>query len=86
MAKVEIYVTPSCPYCMRAKALLDSKGISYEIIDIRQNPEKRVEMLKRSDGRRTVPQIFINDVGVGGFDDIAELDKMGKLDSLLGLK
>lgn len=86
MAKVEIYVTPSCPYCMRAKALLDSKGVSYEIIDIRQNPDKRREMLKRSDGRRTVPQIFINGVGVGGFDDIAELDKMGKLDSLLGLK
>lgn len=86
MAKVEIYVTPSCPYCIRAKALLDKKGVNYEIIDIRQNPEKRREMLKRSDGRRTVPQIFINDVGVGGFDDISELDKTGKLDFLLGLK
>lgn len=86
MAKVEIYVTPSCPYCIRAKALLDKKGVSYEIIDIRQHPEKRREMLKRSDGRRTVPQIFINDVGVGGFDDISELDKTGKLDTLLGLK
>ena len=84
MSKVEMYVTPSCPYCMRAKALLDKKGASYEIIDLREHPERRREMLNRANGRRTVPQIFIDGVGVGGFDDIDALDKKGELDELLG--
>lgn len=85
MVKVEMYVTPSCPYCIRAKALLDKKGVTYEVIDLRTNPEKRREMLNRCDGRRTVPQIFIGGVGVGGFDEIDALDKRGELDPMLGI-
>ena len=85
MAKIEMYVTPSCSYCIRAKAILDKKGVQYEVIDLRAHPERRREMLKRAEDRRTVPQIFINDKGVGGYDDIAALDQKGELDSLLGI-
>jgi glutaredoxin 3 len=69
---------------MRAKSLLDSKGVNYTSIDIDQEPEKRFEMQKRS-RRTSVPQIFIDDLHVGGFDDMAALDNKGELDPLLGL-
>lgn len=85
MVKIEMYVTPSCPYCIRAKALLDRKGVEYEVIDLRQHPERRREMLKRAEDRRSVPQIFINGRGLGGYDDIVALEQKGELDLLLGI-
>jgi len=82
MAKVEIFTTKLCPYCYRAKALLKSKGVAYREVDVSFNPELRRSLLERT-GRRTVPQIFINEKSVGGYDDIAALDEEGKLDELL---
>ncbi len=79
MSTIEVYSTQNCPYCVRAKALLQSKGLEYEEIDISTDVERTREMIKRS-GRRTVPQIFINDQSVGGFDQLAELNAAGKLD------
>lgn len=84
-AKVEVYATQSCPYCRMARDLLARKGVAYDLIDVGQAPEKRAEMTRRADGRRTVPQIFIDGVGVGGSDDIHALDRQGKLDPMLGL-
>lgn len=86
VAKVTMYSTQVCPYCIRAKALLARKGIT-EINEIRVDlqPELREEMLARSNGLRTVPQIFINDLHVGGCDDLHALDHEGKLDPLLDL-
>ncbi|MEM9716909.1 MAG: glutaredoxin 3 [Pseudomonadota bacterium] len=83
MQPVEIYTTPICGYCARAKSLLDSKGVSYTEINVMLNPDKRVEMQQRAHGGRTVPQIFIGDVHVGGSDDLYALDRAGKLDQLL---
>lgn len=80
---VEMYTTPICGFCARAKQLLDSKGISYTEIDVMLSPDKRVEMEKRSHGGRTVPQIFIGDVHIGGSDDLYALERAGKLDGLL---
>ena len=85
MVKVEMYAQPGCPYCHRAKALLESKGVRPVEYDIIENPEKRKEMEERS-GRRTTPQIFIDGKCVGGCDDLHELESEGRLDSLLGLK
>ena len=82
-AKVVLYGTAYCPYCVRARALLDSKGISYEDIGLERHPERRREMEQRS-GRRTVPQIFIDDEHIGGSDDLFALERAGELDSLLG--
>ena len=82
MAKVEIYTTPICPYCHAAKALLADKGVDYvekSVVD----PEARALMVERAHGRRTVPQIFIGDTHVGGYDDMAALDRRGQLDPLL---
>ena len=84
MAKVEIYTTPICGYCARAKRLLDRKGVNYTEIDLWQEPKRREEMIRRADGRRTVPQVFIDGRGVGGSDDIHALDARGELDRLLG--
>lgn len=84
MAKVEIYTTPICPYCTRAKALLDRKGVKYKEVDVMREPNKRQEMQKRSGGH-TVPQIFINDKAIGGCDDLFELDFDGDLNDMLGL-
>ncbi len=84
MAKVVIYTTPICPYCVRAKALLRSKQVEFEEIDLSRDPRLQDEVRRRS-GRRTVPQIFIDDQAVGGYDDIRELDQEGKLDPLLGI-
>jgi len=83
MPRVEIYTKFLCPYCARAKKLLDGKGVAYEEIDISMGGEKRNEMLQRANGRHTVPQIFIGDRHVGGSDDLAELERNGQLDPLL---
>ncbi|MGS1017487.1 glutaredoxin 3 [Allosphingosinicella humi] len=85
MARVEIYTKFTCGYCARAKSLLSGKGITFEEYDITMGGEKRSEMLARANGRTTVPQIFIDDHHVGGSDDLAALDRRGKLDPLLGL-
>ena len=82
MANVIIYSTKVCPYCVRAKQLLDSKGVSYNEILIDNDMEQMKKMIELS-GRRTVPQIFINDQSIGGFDDMAALDRKGELDKLL---
>ena len=84
MPKVTIYTTNICPYCVRAKALLTKKGVGYEELNIEGNRGYMRDMLQRSQ-RRTVPQIFIDDFHVGGYDDLAELNAFGKLDPLLGL-
>lgn len=84
MARVEIYTTEYCGYCRRAKSLLDSKGVAYEEIRVDASPERRVEMVERSGGGRTVPQIFIDDRGIGGSDDLFQLDREGQLDKMLG--
>ncbi len=83
MAKVEIYTTPICPYCARAKRLLTEKKVAFTEIDVSRDPAKRDEMMARADGRYTVPQIFIDGTGIGGCDDLHELDQDGKLDPLL---
>jgi glutaredoxin 3 len=85
MAKVEIYSTPICPYCARAKALLKKKGVAYEDIDVMADDARREEMIERAGGLYTVPQIFIDGVHVGGSDELAALDHAGKLDPLLGI-
>ena len=84
-ARVEIYATQSCPYCHAARGLLQKKGVDYEMIDVGRAPERRAEMTQRAQGRRTVPQIFIDGTHVGGSDDLHALDRQGKLDALLGL-
>jgi glutaredoxin 3 len=83
MKPVTVYTTPICPYCVRAKNLLAKKGVSYEEVDVLSDPEARETMLAKSGGARTVPQIFVGDTHVGGFDDLYALDKEGKLDPLL---
>lgn len=83
MPKVEIYTTPICPYCIRAKRLLDSKKIAYEEVDLWSEPKRRSEMLDRADGRTTVPQIFIDGRGIGGSDDLHALERVGRLDEML---
>lgn len=83
MPKVEIYTKFTCPYCARAKSLLDEKGVSYEEYEISMGGPQRAEMIQRANGRTTVPQIFINDVHIGGSDDLADLERAGKLDALL---
>ena len=85
MAHVEIYTKAFCPYCVRAKALLDSKGVSFEEYDITMGGPKRAEMIERSNGGGTVPQIFIDGVHVGGCDRLHEMDAAGQIDPMLGL-
>ena len=82
MPKITIYTTPICPYCVRAKALLDDKHVPYTEVRVDEQPEKRMEMMQKS-GRRTVPQIFVGEHHVGGFDDLYILDRSGGLDPLL---
>ena len=84
-AKVEIYTRMMCGYCVRAKQLLDSKGVDYVEYDVTMGGEDKRRMLERKPDARTVPQIFIDDVPVGGSDDLAALERAGKLDALLGL-
>ena len=85
MAQVEIYSTMWCPYCARAKALLQRKGVAFTEIDVDAEPARRSEMVRRAGGRRTVPQIFIDGEHVGGCDDIMALDRAGRLDPKLGI-
>jgi glutaredoxin 3 len=83
MPSIEIYTKSFCPYCARAKKLLQDKGAAFEEYEISAGGEKRQEMIQRAGGRTTVPQIFIDGNHVGGSDDLAALEREGKLDSLL---
>lgn len=83
MARVEIYTKFMCPYCARAKSLLEAKGVDYEETEIGMGGPEREEMIQRANGRTTVPQIFIDGRHVGGSDDLAELERNGRLDPLL---
>lgn len=83
MAKVDVYTTTFCPYCVRAKSLLKSKGVQFTEIDVTDDDALRQKMVEMSGGRRTVPEIFINDKIVGGFDELKALDEAGQLDSML---
>lgn len=83
MAKVEIYTRQFCPFCTRAIALLDSKGVTYTHVDAGMDPEQKAIMVQRGNGARTFPQIFINDMHIGGCDELHALDRAGKLDPLL---
>ena len=84
VAKVEIYTKMFCGYCVRAKRLLESKGVDFTEYDVTMDREKAAELRERAPLARTVPQIFIDDQNVGGSDELAALDRAGKLDSLLG--
>jgi glutaredoxin 3 len=83
MSRVEIYTTPTCPYCRAAKQLLATKGVSYEEIDVSRDPALRQAMTRRAGGSRTVPQIFVNGQHVGDCDKIYALDHSGRLDPIL---
>ncbi|MEM6414049.1 MAG: glutaredoxin 3 [Pseudomonadota bacterium] len=83
MPKVTIYTKPLCPFCVRALSLLNSKGADVEEISAAFDREKKEEMLSKSNGKKTYPQIFIGDTHVGGCDDLIALDKAGELDALL---
>ena len=85
MAKVIMYSTAFCPFCMRAKALLKDKGVDFEEIDVMFDPAKRAEMAARSGGGRTVPQILIDGELIGGFDELYDLDREGRLNEMLGI-
>ena len=85
MAEVELYTTPFCPYCTRARALLDRKGVAFTDIDITEEPGRRAEMIHRAGGRTTVPQIFIDGEHIGGSDELVALDRTGHLDAKLGM-
>lgn len=83
MATVEIFTKSGCPYCARAKSLLDSKGAAYDESEISADPAARETMLSRANGRTTVPQVFIDGRHIGGSDDLAALESSGKLDAML---
>jgi glutaredoxin 3 len=84
MPRIEVYSTAVCPYCVAAKNLLKSKGLEWSEVRVDTDPVQRDAMLTRSGGRRTVPQIFINDQLVGGYDDLVAADRSGRLTQLLG--
>lgn len=83
MTNVEIYTKTFCPYCWRAKALLESKGVTYMEIAVDLGGEQKRTMIQRANGRTTVPQIFIGDLHIGGCDDLLALERAGKLDELI---
>ncbi|MFK7874509.1 MAG: glutaredoxin 3 [Paracoccaceae bacterium] len=83
MKLVEIYTSPLCGFCHAAKRLLNEKGISFSEVDVLEDPSRKPEMIQRAGGSRTVPQIFIGEIHVGGCDDLYGLERAGKLDSLL---
>jgi glutaredoxin 3 len=85
MAKVEMYSTMWCPYCARARTLLQKKGVAFTDIDIEEAPARRPEMIRRAQGRTSVPQIFIDGEHIGGSDELVALDRAGKLDAKLGI-
>jgi len=82
VARVEIYTTPSCPFCVRAKRLLQARGIAYDEIDVAEDEELRTDLVRRT-GRRTVPQIFIDGEPIGGFEELAALDASTRLSDLV---
>lgn len=82
MKKIIIYTTNTCPYCVRAKDLLNRKGAKFEEINV-EDPAERDKMIEKAGGKRTVPQIFIGDLHVGGCDDLYQFEKDGKLDGIL---
>ena len=83
MAEVELYTTTFCPYCARARLLLERKGVPYADIDIIEQPERRDKMIRRAGGRTSVPQIFINGEHIGGSDELVALERAGTLDAKL---
>lgn len=83
MPKIEVYTTTYCPYCVRAKQLLDIKDLDYTEIDVTNDDAARVNLVAKAEGRRTVPQIFINDTPIGGYDDLRALEESGRLDQIL---
>jgi glutaredoxin 3 len=83
MKPVIVYSSAHCPYCEQAKKLLDAKGVAYDVVRVDEDPQQFEEMLAKSNGLRTVPQIFIGDHHVGGFDRLREAEQAGKLDELL---
>ena len=83
MKPVEIYSSPFCGFCHRAKQMLTSKGVAFTEIDVIEHPDRRAEMVERANGGRTVPQIFIDGAHVGGCDDLFALERAGKLDPML---
>jgi glutaredoxin 3 len=85
-AEVVIYTKPGCPFCARAKALLESKAVVYQEFNVGDDPVKRADLVKISNGSKTVPQIFIDGHHVGGCDDLHALDRQGKLDQMLKLR
>jgi len=85
MAEVELYTTPFCSYCTRARALLDRKGVAFTDIDITEESGRRAEMIQRAGGRTSVPQIFIDGEHIGGSDELVALDLAGELDTKLGM-
>ncbi len=82
-AEITIYITQYCPYCVKAKGLLNAKDVTYNEIDVAAQSELRAEMIQKSNGITSVPQIFIGDIHVGGCDDLFALESAGKLDQLL---
>jgi glutaredoxin 3 len=84
MAEVELYTTMWCPYCSRARSLLEKKGVRFTDIDVDAHPERRVEMVRRAGGRTSVPQIFIAGEHIGGSDELVALERAGRLDEKLG--
>ena len=85
MVNVDIYTTPYCPFCIRAKKLLANKKVEFNEIDLSENPDKFEEMLSKSNGARTVPQIFVNGEHIGDCDHIHDLDQKGELDKILNI-
>lgn len=83
MKPVEIYTSPMCGFCHAAKRLLKNKGVNFSEVNVLTNPSRKSEMIQRANGGRTVPQIFVGDTHVGGYDDLHALDRAGKLDALL---
>jgi len=83
MKKVTIYSSSRCPYCVKAKRLLDSKNVQYEEIDVTDDDDARAKLIEKANGLRTVPQIFIGEAHVGGCDELYALDKEGRLDKLI---
>lgn len=83
MKNVEIYTSPLCGFCHAAKRLLTQKGVEFSEVDVWANPDRKPEMIQRANGSRTVPQIFVGEMHVGGCDDLYDLERNGKLDALL---
>ncbi|OSQ38295.1 glutaredoxin 3 [Thalassospira mesophila] len=83
MAKIEVYATDWCPYCKRARKLLDEKNADYDVIDVMMEPRRKREMMDRAGGKTSVPQIFINDQHIGGCDELMALNAKGGLDKML---